>query len=452
MQKPRFEAEGVRHATLNGHRLHLRLTDPTKDNFLWINGQQPPLILDQTAAEFMGYLIDALWRYQQGDGDNSQEVIDYVVSAMHTKYARRGITQRRIKEDLDRIFATIMAIANGACPVGIGLASKEIHYGQWNGPARMDLAVTYRCNLACQKCYASDKKGLPELGLADWLKIYKTLWSIGIPQIVFTGGEPLMRDDIVELVSEADEFVTGLITNGTLLAPLAESLRNASLDYVQITIESYNPETHDKMTNTPGSHQATVAGIKKALEVGLQVTTNTTLTALNAWEFIDTIFWLSRLGVKHVACNSLICSGRGAQCKIENGLTDEGIRHVLEEACGAIKETGLDLQWYTPTCYGKGLNPLELGLGIKTCSAAAHNMTIQPDGSVLPCQSWPETVGHILTDKWTDIWNHPISRTLREHGLAAKECLNCEAFALCGGGCPLDKSPRQRTITGGDDK
>ncbi len=76
------------HATINGHRFHLRRKDPTKDNFLWIDGRQPPIVLDRTAAEFVSHLIDAMWLYQQGDGDESQAVIDYVVGKMAEKYSR----------------------------------------------------------------------------------------------------------------------------------------------------------------------------------------------------------------------------------------------------------------------------------------------------------------------------------------------------------------------------
>jgi hypothetical protein len=60
-RKPQFTGDGVRHATLNGHRFHLRLKDPTEDNYLWLDGRSPPLILDRVAADFVAFLIDALW-------------------------------------------------------------------------------------------------------------------------------------------------------------------------------------------------------------------------------------------------------------------------------------------------------------------------------------------------------------------------------------------------------
>jgi radical SAM protein with 4Fe4S-binding SPASM domain len=450
-RKPHFRDDGVLHATINGHRFHLRRKDPTKENFLWIDGMQPPIILDRTAAEFVAHLIDAMWLYQQGDGDESQAVMDYVVGKMAEEYSkgfvplRRKVKRERILGDLNRLFGTLMSVANGTCPVEAGLGPRELRYGKWIAPARMDLAVTYRCNLKCPKCYVGDRNVGRELSTAEWIKVFEILWKTGVPQVVFTGGEPTMRDDLVELVSQADEFVTGLVTNGTRLLELAQALRDASLDYAQVTVESFDPKIHDRITCTEGSHAGTLAGMERALNVGLQIVTNTTLTKTNAASFTGTIRWLHDLGIRNVACNALICSGHGVQHKRENGLDDATLREVLAAGCRTADELGMAFQWYSPTCYNQGTNPIELGLGIKSCSAAAHNMTVQPDGTVLPCQSWPDTVGNILKDDWASIWRHPTCVKLRKHLFAPPECRGCEYEASCGGGCPLDESPRTKS-------
>jgi radical SAM protein with 4Fe4S-binding SPASM domain len=449
-RKPHFRSDGVQHATVNGHRFHLRRKDPTEDNFLWIDGQQPPIVLDRTAAEFVSRLIDAMWLYQQGDGDETPAVIDYVVGKMATTYAagfvpwRRRIKRERILADLNRLFGNLMKMAEGACPVDLGLGPRELKYGQWIAPARMDLAVTYRCNLGCGKCYVGERPAGRELSTAEWLRVYEILWAAGIPHIVFTGGEPTLRDDLVELVGQADEFVTGLVTNGTRLSELARALRDASLDYAQVTVESFDPNVHDRITCAEGSHAATVAGIEKALGVGLQIVTNTTLTKTNVASFAETIRWLHGLGIKNAACNTLICSGRGVEYKKDAGLDDRELREALTAGCRIAESLGMSFQWYSPTCYHEGTNPIELGLGLKTCSAAAHNMTVQPDGTVLPCQSWPDSVGNILTDDWASIWRHPTCVKLRKHLFAPDECEGCEYESSCGGGCPLDESPRSR--------
>jgi hypothetical protein len=85
-RKPQFTQTGVRHANINGRCFHLRLTDPTEDHFLWIDGKSPPLVLDQIAAEFLGHVIDAMWSMQQGSGDETEKVREHVVEQMYKKY------------------------------------------------------------------------------------------------------------------------------------------------------------------------------------------------------------------------------------------------------------------------------------------------------------------------------------------------------------------------------
>ena len=75
---------------------------------------------------------------------------------------------------------------------------------------------------------------------------------------------------------------------------------------------------------------------------------------------------------------------------------------------------------------------------MKQCSAAHLAMAIEPDGAVLPCQSYFEPLGNILTTKWKKIWNHKISKNLRKMEYLPEECLNCPERELCGGGCPLN--------------
>lgn len=461
MRRPHFADGGIKHATVNGHRLHLRTLDPTRESYLWIDGRQPPLVLDRTAADFVAHLIDALWLHQRGDGDETGKVVAHVVERMFATYGARlpfgrgRVTRARIRSDLDRIFGTILQIAADGCPLAAGLPEREIRIGSWAAPARMDLAITYACNLSCQKCYNGSRSERreplgrpgqperPELSEKEWREIYAILWKLGIPQVVFTGGEPTLRADLVALVEEADEFVTGLITNGTRLADLARPLRDASLDYVQVTIESFDPSVHDAMTGVPGSHAQTVLGLRAALDAGLAVVTNTTLARPNALGFGQTLGWLSEIGVQHAACNTLICSGRGVRYRQEQGLPDAALQPVLAEAVRRAEDAGLDLQWYSPTCYTQGIDPLALGFGVKACSAAAHNMLIEPDGSVLPCQSWSESVGNILRDDWSAIWEHPVCRGLRDHVHLPATCRDCRHRATCAGACPLDESPRR---------
>ena len=195
------------------------------------------------------------------------------------------------------------------------------------------------------------------------------------------------------------------------------------------------------MVGANDAWEGTVQGIKKALQLRMDVVTNTTLTKENYRQFPALIRFGKELGLRTMACNALICSGKGHKAIQTQGIDEAKLKEVLLVAQQVAQEAGINLQWYSPTCYQR-LNPIELGLGIKACSAAQYNMTIEPDGRVIPCQSWiHEGVGNILTDSWESIWQHPTCVALRSGKYAERneECLNCQYLADCGGGCPLGK-------------
>ena len=120
-----------------------------------------------------------------------------------------------------------------------------------SAPYRMDLAITYRCNNECGHCYNGRSRQYPELTTQDWKNILDRLWQIGIPHIIFTGGEPTLRNDLDELIrhAESNGQITGLNTNGRRLKDpsYVQQLVDAGLDHVQITLESHNPNIHDSM-------------------------------------------------------------------------------------------------------------------------------------------------------------------------------------------------------------
>jgi radical SAM protein with 4Fe4S-binding SPASM domain len=92
--------------------------------------------------------------------------------------------------------------------------------------------------------------------------------------------------------------------------------------------------------------------------------------------------------------------------------------------------------WYTPTQYCH-FDPMQLELGVKGCTAAMYNMCIEPNGDVIPCQSYYQTLGNILANSWTSIWNHDLSTKLRERKSIPEKCQTCSIVTECGGGCPL---------------
>jgi len=97
----------------------------------------------------------------------------------------------------------------------------------------------------------------------------------------------------------------------------------------------------------------------------------------------------------------------------------------------------LKFLWYTPTQYCQ-FDPLQIGLGVKTCTAAMINACVGPNGDVYPCQSYFESLGNILTEPWEKIWNNPLAEKLRKREYAEDKCKDCDQLQVCGGGCPLE--------------
>lgn len=425
----------IRHVTVPGLRLHLRKGNP---GMLWINGQDM-LLLNDSAAKFIEAYIDVMEHHRDkvDTGEFKQEIAKY----MQKSYPR--VPAYILIRDFDNIYGRLLDISQGSCPASEAtLETQETAPKLWTAPPRADLALTYSCNNNCYFCYTGGPRQVKELNTGEWKKVIAKLWESGIPQIVFTGGEPTLRSDLVELVEGSQEFVTGLITNGRRLPAIAEALHKSSLDYVQISWESHLEDVHDRMVGVEGAWRETKDGIQSALRNNLSVITNTTLTKDNLELFPDQIKAGAALGLKMMACNTLICSGRGTCSKQEAGLTMEELKAVLSKAVDVAGGVGVKLEWYTPTCY-KQLNPVELGFGVKACSAAQYNLTVEPDGAVIPCQSWfKDRLGNILKDKWEDIWNSPVAKSFRnkEYLKGRKECEECEFLYQCYGGCPLEYS------------
>jgi radical SAM protein with 4Fe4S-binding SPASM domain len=328
---------------------------------------------------------------------------------------------------------------DGACPIcDLELEVTAPFSSMPAAPYRMDLALTYRCNNDCTHCYNARERNYPEMDTQSWTQILDILWSLGIPHVVFTGGEPTLRDDLPDLIAHAEKNgqITGINTNGRRLADehYLNSLVKAGLDHAQITVESHDHGIHDRMVKSSGAWQQTIRGLQNALASRLYVMTNTTLLKDNSPQLSETLAFLHELGVPTVGLNALIYSGNGKQ--VNRGIPESDLPPLLSIARRLTDQYQQRLIWYTPTLYCH-FDPLLLELGVKGCSAARYNMCIEPDGSVIPCQSYYSSLGNILKDEWDAIWNHDLALSLREHRDVPPLCSSCSVFSECGGGCPL---------------
>ena len=318
-------------------------------------------------------------------------------------------------------------------------------------PYKVDMAISYHCNNRCTHCYNEpERKTIPSLPREDWFEVLERLYRVGAPHIIFTGGEPTLHPHLFDLIRYADRLgmITGLNTNGRRLADAAfvEKLAGAGLNHVQITIGSCFPEVHNRMTNAKSYHE-TVQGIRNAVASSLHTITNTTLMKSNAEHAEEIVDFVCGLGVRTFAMNGMIYSGGGTD--FDEAIPEEELAPILAGVRDRAKELGMRFLWYTPTEYCR-LSPLELDIGAKRCNAGEYSICIEPNGDVLPCQSYYVSVGNILRDSWESIWESELFhwfRNRREHpekaGLPEK-CLDCPDLPVCGGGCPLARRARMQ--------
>jgi len=359
------------------------------------------------------------------------------------------VNAAKAKADYEKLVYTISTLARTEkiCPISFLEVDKEEPFTyQYSAPLRMDLALTFKCQNNCVHCYAGGPHETPELNTTQWKEIIDRLSQIGIFILTFTGGEPTLREDLAELLQYAQNrgMVTGLITNGRKLKDkgYVKTLEKAGLDFVQVTLESHNPKIHDLMTAAEGSWKETVVGIKNAVRSQIYVVTNTTLSKYNAPEFLRTIDYIKELGVAAFGCNSLIYSGKANAVSQEFALPVEELEPLLTKIRDKAQQLNLKFLWYTPTQYCR-FDPVQLGLGVKSCTAAMINMCVEPNGDVYPCQSYFESLGNILVDAWEQIWNHPLALKIRNREYVEPKCKDCPQLQVCGGGCPLELQDKQ---------
>lgn len=339
------------------------------------------------------------------------------------------------RKDLKDMVSTFSDIAAGKEPsLDIGYMSLK-DYGKFmSAPHRMDLMITgtekdgmWNCNAKCIHCYAAGQKlsSQTEMDTNDWKKTIDNLRKAGIPQLTFTGGEPTLRSDLVELVDYSKWFMTRLNTNGILLNKrLCQALRGASLDSVQITLYSSNEAIHNLLVG--GDHfKDTVEGIKNAVAAGLDVSINTPLCTLNK-DYLETVKFAESLGIRYFSTSGLIPSGGALEdASTSTRLEREEITDILIKAVEYAKEKELEITFTSPGWIEEEVLK-KYQIVVPSCGACLSNMAISPSGDVIPCQSWlnEESLGNILTTPWKKIWTDKRTKEIRKQAMQNEQvCL-----------------------------
>lgn len=351
----------------------------------------------------------------------------------------------RVVREVHEFFCDIRALVMGC--MGEGCERKAVEHEPFSRPHNTlpvlsEIALTYGCNLSCRFCYAgckcTSKKASSEMSTADVRRVLDIIrYEAEVPSVSWTGGEPTLREDLVELT----QYATGigmrvnLITNGTnLTEALVTELKEAGLRSAQVSLEGPSAEVHDSLTLVTGSFDRTVQGIGLLREAGLHVHTNTTLNKINAPYAADIIRTAKRLDLKRCSINMVIPCGSAPDGDVIISYTETA--ELIEQAKKAGREEGVEFLWYSPTPYCI-YNPVAKRLGGKSCAACDGLLSVAPNGDVLPCSSVPKSVGNLLRDGFEKTWNGRRALYWREKRYAHRKCRGCGQFDICTGACPI---------------
>ncbi|MFC6753447.1 TIGR04347 family pseudo-SAM/SPASM protein [Halorubrum tibetense] len=324
--------------------------------------------------------------------------------------------------------------------------------------------TTKRCNLYCEHCYAAaNAAGAPnELSTAEGKALIDDLADYGAPVLLFSGGEPMVREDLSELVSyAADSGIRPVLsTNGTLLTrERARELKEAGLKYAGVSVDGL-PERNDRIRGQEGAFDAAVRGIEACLDVGLKTGLRYTITDHNVEDLAGVVDLLADVGVDRFCFYHLDYGGRGAEIA-DVDLSPEATREAVTDLCDLTREyhaAGEEIETllvgnYADAGYLVEYADRELGTdrarlirrylenngGDPTGERVAD---VDPVGNVHLTQFWQGyALGNVRDRPFGAIWDdesNPLLAALRnrEERLTGR-CADCAYQDVCRGGSRL---------------
>ncbi len=298
--------------------------------------------------------------------------------------------------------------------------------------------ITKACNLKCEHCYRD--AGLAqhdELTLLEGKKLLRELKDLNFRLIIFSGGEPVLREELFEWIPFAGELglISVLGTNGTLIdEKCAERLKQAGLKRLGISIDSVDEKKHDKFRCLDGAWKQAVRGMEDAKKAGLEFQVHTTVTKKNINEILAITDFAQDIGAQAHHIFFLVPTGRGREIDavIPSAQEYEGL---IEEILLKQKSVTLELK---PVCAPQFVR-IAKEKSIKTrfekgCLAGISYACILPNGEVHPCPYMPINLGNVRDEGgFKKIWQeNKVFQDLRSLKLHGK-CAICEFKTLCSG-------------------
>ncbi|HEX2967321.1 MAG TPA: radical SAM protein [Syntrophorhabdaceae bacterium] len=298
--------------------------------------------------------------------------------------------------------------------------------------------LTRNCNLNCIHCRASASLGphTNELTTDECKNVLDGIAAFAVPTIIITGGEPLMRDDVFEIIEYGTKKGLRLVIaiNGTLLTRVkAERLKTSGIKRVSLSLDGIEPATHDRFRGVEGSFKAVMHAAEILRATGLSFQINTTITRLNA-DIIEAMYALVRsIGAVAWHIFLLVPVGRGEGLKgveLDAAMYEEKLHHLCEmEQRNEIEMKVTCAPHYYRIQKERGITPKSGG-----CLAGKSFLFISHRGIAQPCGYLDIPSGDIRTAGVQKVWlESDVFNSLRNLSSYKGKCGRCRFLAICGG-------------------
>lgn len=314
-------------------------------------------------------------------------------------------------------------------------------------PALVQWEITDRCNLRCPHCYHVDPEGNivrgEELDDKRMMQIAELLVQHRLFFVTFTGGEPLVRRDLlINLAQYLSDHNIVLSLNTNLLQMDDGLLSRLRVHRMLVSCPSTNPETYRRATGN-GDYERFEEKLRLLVDAKTNFTVNMVVSRTNFQEVRATASHLAALGVRRFAATPASVNARFPNYGML--LEAHEVQQVINDLIWAHENLGLevDIMESIPKC----LMPprafeLELPFVFRSCHAGRRNGTVSTNGDVRPCSHNPRTFGNVLREDINVIWDR-VGQWRQTSGNYNTACLSCDMFNACGGGCRVDAAVRQ---------
>ena len=314
-----------------------------------------------------------------------------------------------------------------------------------NVPRLVAWEITRRCNLNCIHCHAfGGDASYDELSKEEAMALIDQIASLDIRSFVFTGGEPLLREDLFDLIEYAKSlgFTVFIATNGTLITKdVAKLLRKFDVGVV-IGLDAMNSELHDRIRGVEGAFDAVIEGIENCIAENLYLHLNIVAAKLNFDEIARIIDYGDVIGVFSYFIYRFVPFGRGEEIRdYELGRADfKALLDLVLEKQREVRAIIIPVaspEYWAYMLQKRGIHNRRLinflGRFFGGCLAGKGMMYIKPNGDVWACPFLPVHVGNVRKERIDRIWEnlHEL-RLMHANTRSARECSDCEYERVCG--------------------